>query len=114
MRPTAFALAGLLLALGQASAQFIGPSVSGQGMSVAQALDARAGTYVTLTGSIVSHLREEYYLFRDKSGEIRIEVSGQVWGGRQVGPENTVRIMGECDRSVAGPYVWVKTLSLVE
>ncbi len=56
MRPTAFALAGLLLALGPASAQFTGPSVGGQGMSVAQALDARAGTYVTLTGSIVSHL----------------------------------------------------------
>ncbi len=105
MRHTAFALAGLLLAFGPASAQFTGPSVSGQGMSVAQARDARVGTYVTLTGSIVSHLREEYYMFRDKSGEIRIEVSSPVWGGRQVGPEKTVRIMGERDGSIAGPYV---------
>ncbi len=114
MRLTAFALAGLLLAFGQASAQFTGPSVSGQGMSVASALDARAGTYVTLTGSIVSHLREDYYMFRDDSGEIRVEVSGKVWGGQQVGPEKTVRIMGERDRSVAGPYIWVKTLSVVK
>lgn len=98
-----------------ADANFTGPSVGGQQMNVAAASSARVGTYVTLTGRITSHLREQYYRFADDSGEMRIEIPGNLWAGRQIGPEHTVSVMGEVDRTLAGTrYLWVKSLTVVE
>lgn len=97
-----------------AMAQFTGPGVAGQTQTVAQVRDARLGSYVTLTGNIVNHQREDYFTFRDASGEIRVEIGRNVWQGRKVGPENTVRILGEVDRGPAGRYVWVKSLDIVK
>lgn len=113
-----FALFALLLSLAfpvtTAKAQFTGPSARGQEMTVAAAAAARPGTYVTLVGSITSHLREEYYLFRDATGEIRVEIADNIWRGRQVGPETRVRLLGEVDRTLTGTvYIWIKTLDLV-
>lgn len=94
------------------SAQFAGPSVQGQQSSVSEALSGRLGTYVTLEGTIVSHLREDYYLFRDGTGEIRVEIPLGRFGGSEVGPNDTVRVMGEVDENRAGRYLWVKSLTL--
>jgi uncharacterized protein (TIGR00156 family) len=94
-------------------AQFTGPSVQGGAATVAEARDARLGSYHTLEGNIVSHLRDDYYMFRDSSGEMRVEIAPGRFGGQQIGPEDTVRIMGEVDRGIAGRYFWVKSLQLV-
>jgi uncharacterized protein (TIGR00156 family) len=103
-----------LLTAGSALAQFTGPSASGQEMTVAAASEARPGTYVTLTGSIVAHLREDYFLFRDPTGEVRVEVADEVWRGRPVSPETRVRLLGEVDRSLAGGvYVWIRSLDIL-
>ncbi|NBC14084.1 MAG: NirD/YgiW/YdeI family stress tolerance protein [Gammaproteobacteria bacterium] len=106
-----------LLALAVATpalAQFSGPSIQGGEATVAAALDAQLGSYHTLEGSIVSHLRDDYYLFRDSTGEIRVEIAPGRFEGRQIGPEDTVRIMGEVDRGIAGRYVWVKSLKVAD
>jgi uncharacterized protein (TIGR00156 family) len=105
-------LLGLLLAAG-AGAQFRGPSVAGQTQTVSQVRDTRLGTYVTLTGNIVNHLRGDYFTFRDATGEIRVEIEGPLWRNVKVGPEDTVRLLGEIDRGPAGRYVWVKSIELV-
>lgn len=94
-------------------AQFTGPSATGRPGTVADANRARIGTYVTLTGNIVNHQRSDYFTFRDNTGEIRVEIASNVWGGRQVGPTDQVRIMGEVDTSPRGRYVWVKTLDVL-
>jgi len=108
------ALVALLLSTAPASAQFTGPSVAGKEATAAEARRSPAGSYVRLEGAIVAHLREDYYRFRDASGEIRVEIGAAVWGGRKVGPSDTVRILGELDRTHAAvPFVWVKTLELV-
>lgn len=103
-----------LLALGLvatgAMAQFTGPSAAGRPSTVAEANRARVGTYVTLTGNIVNHQRGDYFTFRDNTGEMRVEIESNVWAGRQVGPADQVRIMGEVDSSPRGRYLWVKTL----
>lgn len=104
-----FAIAGAVPAF----AQFTGPSVEGAPTTVANALNARPGTYVTIDGNIVAHLREDYYQFSDGSAEIRIEIPRETFGGQQVGPQTRVRIMGEVDQSMSGRYVWVKSLSLI-
>ena len=97
----------------QAQAQFTGPSASGRDASVSQALSARPGSYVVVTGNVVSHLREEYYTFRDATGEIRVEIPRQTWQGRRVSPTTTVRLLAEIDLGLAGRYLYVKSLDVV-
>lgn len=94
-------------------AQFVGPEATGGAQTVAEVANTRLGRYVTLDGHIVEHLREEYYTFRDDTGEIRVEIEPDVWRGREVTPETPVRILGEVDRGVFGRYVWVKTLDVL-
>jgi uncharacterized protein (TIGR00156 family) len=95
------------------AAQFTGPSVAGAEMTVAQAAAARAGTYVTLVGNIVANQREDYFTFRDASGEIRVEIEAGVFQNRPVAPETNVRLLGEAGTDRIGPYVWVKSLEVL-
>jgi uncharacterized protein (TIGR00156 family) len=98
-----------------AAAQFTGPSIEGQTATVAAAQEARIGAYMTLTGRVLAHLREDYYRFADDTGEMRVEIEPGAWRGQRVGPETTVRLMGEVDRSLAGTrYLWVKSLTVVD
>lgn len=97
-----------------AIAQFTGPSARGHAATVADVQSLRMGSYVVLTGNIVDHQRSDYFTFRDSTGEIRVEIEPQVWRDRPVTPETDVQIMGEVDRGVAGRYVWVKTLDIVQ
>jgi uncharacterized protein (TIGR00156 family) len=97
-----------------ATAEFTGPSARGQTSTVAQARNARVDTYVTVTGTIVAHLREDYFIFRDSTGEIRVEIEPEVWRNREVGPDTTVRLLAEVDRNAAGTvYLWVQSLEIV-
>lgn len=109
------AAGGWLLAALPAAAQFVGPAVSGDEMTVEAASSARSDTYVTVTGSISSHLREEYYIFRDETGEVRVEIEDALWAGRQITPDDTVRLRAEVDRRLTGQvYLWVQSLEIVE
>jgi uncharacterized protein (TIGR00156 family) len=93
------------------AAQFTGPS-HGQPTTVAEAQNSRPGRYVTLEGNIVAHQREDYYTFRDATGEMRVEIEPGTFAGQEVGPDDRVRIMGEVDTGLSGRYVWVESLSL--
>lgn len=102
------------LAAAPVAAQFTGPSVRGAEVTVEAARAARVDSYVTVTGRIVSHLREDYYLFADATGEIRVEIEDRVWAGRPVNPETTVRLRAEVDRNAAGTiYLWVQSLEVL-
>lgn len=109
----ALAFCASLLLASTATAQFTGPSASGRPATVAETRDARLGSYVTLTGHIVDHQRSDYFTFRDASGEIRVEIAPGVFGGRKIGPDTQVRLLGEVDRGPAGRYVWVKSLEVL-
>lgn len=112
-------LFGLALALSLSvlvtpvAAQFAGPPGAGQQATVAVASEARLGTYVVLTGNIVSHERSDYFTFQDATGQVRVEISPGVWRGQEVTPDTTVRIMGEVSRGLRGRYIWVETLEIV-
>ncbi len=75
-------LIGFLLLSSTAFAQFTGPSATGRISTVTEARSAPVDTYVTLTGNIVAHLREDYYTFRDQTGEVRVEIEPEVWRNR--------------------------------
>jgi uncharacterized protein (TIGR00156 family) len=102
-----------LLAL-NAMAQFTGPSATGRPSTVEQIRQARLGSYVTVTGRIVAHQRQNYFTFRDGTGKIRVEIENSVWQNRQIGPETKVQLLAEIDQGVAGRYPWVKSLQVVD
>ena len=105
----------LILLVSNAVAQFTGPSQKGKASTVEQAKNSRIGSYVTVTGNIVTHLREDYYNFRDETGEIRVEIEGSVWQNRNVGPDTRVKLLAEVDRNMVGlVYLWVKSLEIVK
>ncbi|MEM1129325.1 MAG: NirD/YgiW/YdeI family stress tolerance protein [Pseudomonadota bacterium] len=106
-------MVAVLGAGGPAAAQFTGPSVQGVASTVSQVASARIGSYITLEGAILSHLREDYYRFSDGTGEIRVEIPQDTFAGQSVGPDSQVRIMGEVDSGSSGRYIWVKTLSVI-
>jgi uncharacterized protein (TIGR00156 family) len=94
------------------AAQFTGPGAAGAEMTAA-AQEARPGTYVVLDGRLVSHLREAYDRFEDASGELRVEIGDELRGGRRVSPEDTVRLVGEIDRSREGvTHVRIESLQV--
>jgi uncharacterized protein (TIGR00156 family) len=108
-----FLLLVLALLAGTASAQFTRLGAAGRTSTNGEVADARLGTYVTLTGNVVAHQREDYFTFREATGEIRVEIGSQLFAGRKVSPETRVELLGEIDRGPAGRYVWVKSLKVL-
>ncbi|AVP92938.1 MULTISPECIES: YgiW/YdeI family stress tolerance OB fold protein [Aeromonas] len=90
-----------------AMAAYTGPQEQNK-VSVAQLKDVADDQWVTLEGKLVKHLGGENYTFRDESGEVEVEVDGDVWRGVEVGPNDLIRIRGEVDHS------WNKTEVEVE
>lgn len=81
-----------------AMAAYTGPVVQNK-VSVTQLKNLADDSLVTLQGNLTKHLGGEYYLFRDESGEIEVEVDNKVWRGITVGPEDLLNIRGEVDKS---------------
>ena len=67
--------------------------------TVQQALKARDDTPVTLTGYIVSRIGndDDEFIFRDNTGEIKLDVEDQAWKGQNVGPKDKITISGQVD-----------------
>lgn len=73
----------------------------------------RAGRYVTLTGGIVAHQRDDDFTFRDDTGDIRVAVQSGIWQGREVTPSTHAPIPAEVDRGFSGRCIWVKSLEVL-
>lgn len=72
-------------------------------VTVQQALSLPDDSGVTLKGKIVKSLGDESYTFQDATGSIEVEIDHEIWRGQQVGPNDTVVIIGEMDKD------WTKT-----
>lgn len=70
----------------------------------------RDNAIVSLDGFITGHLREEYYLFRDDSGEIAIELEPDIWDEKRIGFDTEIRIHGEVERESGFVYIEVYRL----
>lgn len=115
MKRTVFLMIGFLFASSVAIAQFTGPSATGRVSTVQDARNASVDTYVTVTGNIVARLREDYYTFRDETGEVRVEIEPPVWQNRKIGPDTKVRLVAEVDRNASGTiYLWVESLEIAD
>ena len=106
----------VILILGVSSAavaRFVGPSVSGRDRTVEQVSSMRVGSYITLTGHIIEHQRNDFFTFQDDTGTIRVEIANNVWRNQDVSPETKVQIFGEVDRGLFGRYIWVEALTIL-
>lgn len=97
-----------------ASAQFTGPSITKEITAVEQAQASRRGQDVTLTGFIVKHLRDRYYLFRDKTGEMRVRIDRHRWRDRRVTTKTPVRLTGRIDRDFQELYINVRQMDVLK
>ena len=68
--------------------------------TVAQAKTLADDSYVTLEGTIVSQVNSDEYIFRDATGDIKVEIDEKDWNGVNVGPNDKIRIHGEVDKEL--------------
>ena len=66
-----------------------------QTLMVFEARNLPQGSWVILRGNIVHVWADNYYTFRDSTGEILVEISSNVWRGLSVDVSDTVEIRGE-------------------
>jgi uncharacterized protein (TIGR00156 family) len=71
-------------------------------------------SYVVLEGKIEKRLGKEEYLFSDASGSITIEIDDDEWRGVEVGPQDTVEIIGELDKGIFSDEIDVKQIRLLK
>lgn len=93
-------LASLLAISSTAFAGFQGNTQTSQTAikTVAQALAGQDHAEAALTGVIVRQLDDDEFMFRDRTGEMKIEVDDKAWQGQSVGVNQTITIYGKVDK----------------
>ena len=66
-----------------------------QVVTVAQAQTFNHKTPVIVRGTIVRAVGNDWYVFRDSSGEISVKIKQKAWHGQQIGSSDTVEISGQ-------------------
>ena len=51
-----------------------------------------------IQGNIVQRLSDDKFLFKDKTGEMVVEIDYKYWGGLQVDEKNILELTGKVDR----------------
>lgn len=59
--------------------------------------------YIILQGRIVKQVGKDDFIFKDNTGEIRVEIGNKAWRGQDISPNDEVKLYGEVDKS------WEKT-----
>ncbi|MEC6798757.1 NirD/YgiW/YdeI family stress tolerance protein [Photobacterium sp. S4TG1] len=100
--------------LTQVQGGFKGPSAIPVLNTVKAALHADDNAAVELTGHIVSSIGKDDYMFKDESGEIKIEIDHDDWHGITVTPTTKITIRGEIDKDWTVRTIDVDTVSLAK
>ena len=73
----------------------------------------RNDQWVTLEGHIVRQIRHEHYVFRDRSGEMVVEIDDDLMRGHRIDDRTRVRLSGEIDAKFGRPNeIEVKRLEI--
>lgn len=68
---------------------------------------------VRLQGYIVEHIREDYYLFRDDTGDMRVEIYPSRMPSTPFTKNTMVILAGEVDLFFLRPEIYVASISLI-
>ena len=63
--------------------------------TVAQVKYAENDQLIVLTGHIVKKIGDQSFLFKDDTGEIRVQIDNNIWGNINVTPKTLIKIYGE-------------------
>lgn len=99
-----------------AHAEFKGPGTTTPVTEASQVAKASDDTPCVLKGNIVEKVAnsDDKYIFRDNSGEIKVEIDHKVFAGRTVTPDMEVILKGKVDTKTMKPNeVDVKVLEIV-
>lgn len=77
---------------------FSGPITATDESTVKSAKELPDDTRVILTGNIISQTGKEHYIFRDATGDIRVDIDKKRFQGQSVTPDTKVRIFGKVDK----------------
>ncbi len=66
---------------------------------VADALKLDDDSHIWLEGNIIKKTSKDDYIFKDSTGEIKVEICKKAWNNINVTPDQSVRIYGEVDKS---------------
>jgi uncharacterized protein (TIGR00156 family) len=69
---------------------------------------------VRLQGYIVEQIREDYFLFKDDTGTIRVEIYPSRMPSTTFTPDNKVMIKGEVDLFFLRPEIFVSSVLLLD
>ena len=89
---------GLFLIGTTLRADFIDSSKKETIITTAEAKNAADDSWVTLKGQIVKKLGGDDFLFKDETGEIKIDVSKNAWKNQDITPDMTIIISGKVDQ----------------
>ncbi len=84
------------------SGGFQGPTTGIQADTVAKAQNKWDDAPVVLTGNIIQHIAgsDDKYVFRDATGTIIVDIDPEIFAGRTVTPQTTVRLSGKMDKDL--------------
>lgn len=109
MKKLLYLIAAVIFVSGAAFADFTGPSSypagpgfnGGANYSISSIKDV-TGMYddqiAVVQGNIIKRLSDDKYLFKDKTGEMVVEIDYKYWAGLQVDEKNILELTGKVDR----------------
>ncbi len=100
--------------LAQKQGGFNGPSAIPVLNTVKAASQADDNAAVELTGHIISSIGKEDYMFKDATGEMKIEIDHKDWHGMTVTPATKIIIRGEVDKDWTVRTIDVDSVTLAK
>ena len=91
---------------------FTGPSATPVIKTISQVKDAQDDAAVELTGYITTSLGDDDYMFKDNTGEIKVEIDHKDWNGVNATPTTKLKIRGEVDKDWSERTIDVNAVAL--
>ena len=67
-------------------------------VKVADVKNLKDETAVTLTGTLLKHLKQEHYEFNDGTGLILLEIDDDIWRSAAIQVGDKIKVIGEVDK----------------
>ncbi|MCA1178371.1 MULTISPECIES: YgiW/YdeI family stress tolerance OB fold protein [unclassified Pantoea] len=67
-------------------------------VTVKQAEEMKDDSWITVRGYLDKQIGDEDYLFRDSSGNMKVEIDHKRWHGQTITPKDQVELTGELDK----------------
>ncbi|GGZ02890.1 NirD/YgiW/YdeI family stress tolerance protein [Shewanella fodinae] len=91
------------------------PAMASASVTTAQAAKgADLDTQVALQGYLIKALGGEHYLFRDQSGELKVEIDNALWRHIDVKGDTPLTLTGKVGNTRFGPEVEIDHMQLAD